>query len=90
VFVEGGGVTISRFLDGGHLDRLHLTIAPMLMGGGRPALRFGAAPSLSACARPESRVFRMGQDLLFDCDLRSTAGAGGDGREGSTALSRVR
>jgi riboflavin-specific deaminase-like protein len=35
VLVEGGGVTVSRFLQAGLLDRLHLTVAPMLIGSGR-------------------------------------------------------
>ena len=39
VLVEGGGITVSRFLADGLLDRLHLTVAPMLLGSGRPAIR---------------------------------------------------
>lgn len=36
VFVEGGGVTVSRFLAAGALDRLHVTVAPLLLGAGIP------------------------------------------------------
>ena len=39
LFVEGGGVTVSRFLAQGCLDRLHLAIAPLIIGNGRPGLR---------------------------------------------------
>ena len=35
IFVEGGGITVSRFLVAGLLDRLHVTIAPLLIGGAR-------------------------------------------------------
>lgn len=75
VFVEGGGVTVSRFLEAKALDRLHVTIAPMLIGNGRPAIRFPPAALLNDCHRPRYRVFRMGGDVLFDCDLRATATA---------------
>lgn len=75
IFVEGGGVTVSAFLAGGLLDRVQVTVAPMFIGGGRPAFRLPAANLLADCARPGYRVFRMGGDVLFDCDLRATAGA---------------
>ena len=35
VFVEGGGVTVSRFLEADLLDRLQIAIAPVLIGEGR-------------------------------------------------------
>jgi riboflavin biosynthesis pyrimidine reductase len=70
VFVEGGGVTVSAFLEANLLDRLHITIAPVIIGDGRPAIRLSAPDRLSQCLRPGYRVFRMGGDVLFDCDLR--------------------
>jgi riboflavin-specific deaminase-like protein len=76
VFVEGGGVTVSRFLEAGLLDRLQIALAPLLIGEGRPAIRLAPQGSLADCRRPGVRVFRMGCDVLFDCDLhdqRSTA-----------------
>lgn len=71
VFVEGGGVTVSQFLEAGLLDRLHLAIAPILIGNGRAAIRLPAPAALDDCHRPRYRVFRMGGDVLFDCDLRA-------------------
>jgi riboflavin-specific deaminase-like protein len=71
IFVEGGGVTISAFLQAGLLDRLHLAIAPLLIGDGRAAIRLPAPAALGDCHRPDYRVFRMGGDILFDCDLRT-------------------
>jgi riboflavin-specific deaminase-like protein len=72
VFVEGGGVTVSLFLEAKLLDRLHVAIAPLLIGDGRPAIRLRPPDTLGDCHRPRYRVFRMGADVLFDCDL--TAG----------------
>jgi riboflavin-specific deaminase-like protein len=71
VFVEGGGITVSMFLKANLLDRLHLAIAPLLIGDGRPAIRLPASDILGDCPRPRYRVFRMGGDVLFDCDLRT-------------------
>jgi diaminohydroxyphosphoribosylaminopyrimidine deaminase/5-amino-6-(5-phosphoribosylamino)uracil reductase len=70
VFVEGGGVTISMFLQADALDRLHLALAPLLIGDGRAGIRLPAPAALGDCHRPAYRVFRMGGDVLFDCDLR--------------------
>lgn len=70
IFVEGGGVTVSRFLAEGCLDRLQITVAPMILGSGRPALALPPLENLSEALRPPTRIFRMGDDVLFDCDVR--------------------
>ncbi len=71
IFIEGGGVTVSAFLEAGLLDRLQIAIAPLLIGDGRPAIRLAPQASLRDCRRPAYRVFRMGPDVLFDCDLHA-------------------
>ena len=73
LFVEGGGVTVSAFLEANLLDRLQIAIAPVIIGNGRPAIRLPARQALRDCTRPDYRVFRMGGDVLFDCDLRAGA-----------------
>lgn len=73
VFVEGGGVTVSTFLEANLLDRLQIAIAPVLIGQGRPAIRLAPQDRLRDCRRPSYRVFRMGGDVLFDCDLNVPA-----------------
>jgi diaminohydroxyphosphoribosylaminopyrimidine deaminase/5-amino-6-(5-phosphoribosylamino)uracil reductase len=73
LFVEGGGVTVSRFLSQRLLDRLHLGVAPVLIGDGRRGLHFAGAPRLADCARPRCRVYAMGVDRLWDLDLREGA-----------------
>ena len=71
LLVEGGGITISRFLQAGALDRLHVTVAPLLIGSGRPALTLDPILSLQQALRPPCRHFHLGDDILFDLDLRS-------------------
>lgn len=75
VFIEGGGVTVSRFLEADLLDRLQIAIAPVLIGEGRPTVRLAPQVRLRDCRRPGYRVFRMGGDVLFDCDLSLQANA---------------
>lgn len=72
IFVEGGGITVSGFLAAGLLDRLQIAVAPLVIGSGRAGLRTAPTQSLGDCLRPYHRVFRMGQDILFDCDLAAT------------------
>jgi diaminohydroxyphosphoribosylaminopyrimidine deaminase/5-amino-6-(5-phosphoribosylamino)uracil reductase len=73
VFVEGGGTTVSGFVEADLLDRLQIAIAPLLTGTGRPGLSLRARDRIAECLRPTHRVFTMGGDVLFDCDLRAPA-----------------
>lgn len=75
VFVEGGGATVSGFLEAGLLDRLHVAVAALVTGRGRPGLALPARDKIAECLRPQHRVFAMGGDMLFDCDLRAPAPA---------------
>ncbi len=85
VFVEGGGETVSRFLEAGLLDRLHIAIAPLVTGRGRPGLTLPARDRIADCLRPAHRVFTMGGDVLFDCDLRTAAAQAATAPSGSLA-----
>ena len=78
VFVEGGGVTVSMFLEANLLDRLHVAVAPMLIGDGLPAIRFPPRAALGDCHRPRYRVFRMGGDVMFDLEIESRHDEGSD------------
>jgi diaminohydroxyphosphoribosylaminopyrimidine deaminase / 5-amino-6-(5-phosphoribosylamino)uracil reductase len=90
IFVEGGGVTVSSFLEAGLLDRLHIAVAPLLIGQGRPAVRMSPRVHLRDCLRPHHRVYRAGLDILFDCDLRAAAGSGsGHDMPGSARIQRI-
>lgn len=71
VFVEGGGATVSRFLAAGALDRLHLVIAPVLIGTGRPGLRLPPRAAMQECPRVPAQTLALGDDVLWDLDLRA-------------------
>lgn len=89
VFVEGGGVTVSMFLEANLLDRLQVAIAPLIIGNGRPAIRLPARASLADCARPRYRVFRMGGDVFFDCALHGSGQGPDDGDTDLPLVTRV-
>jgi riboflavin biosynthesis pyrimidine reductase len=86
LFIEGGGTTVSRFFDAGLLDRLQITVAPVLTGRGKPGLRLAANDRLGDCPRPRHRVFAMGQDILFDCDLRAENSSETSGPDSGSCL----
>ncbi len=71
IFIEGGGVTLSRFLAAGALDRLHLAVAPCILGSGRAAFSLPVIDRLDDAVAFECRHFAMGRDVLFDCALRA-------------------
>jgi diaminohydroxyphosphoribosylaminopyrimidine deaminase/5-amino-6-(5-phosphoribosylamino)uracil reductase len=72
ILIEGGSDTISRFIDAGAVDRLHVLLAPIILGSGRPGLELAPIVAVAQAMRPTARVhvFPDG-DVLFDCDLRS-------------------
>lgn len=70
LFIEGGGITVSRFLDAGGLDFLQVTIAPLIIGSGRMGISLPQVRTLSESIRPPVRYFRFGADLMVECDLR--------------------
>lgn len=70
LFVEGGGVTVSRFLAAGCLDALHLCIAPVIIGSGRDALSLPAIARMDEAIRLTPEVLPLGSDWLFYCRLR--------------------
>ena len=71
ILIEGGGVTVSRMIEANLIDRLHLMIAPLIVGSGRRGIGLPACTDLSEALRPSSRQFQVGKDVLFDLDLRS-------------------
>lgn len=71
LLVEGGAATISAFLAAGALDRLHVLVAPMLIGSGKNGLDLPPIDGLDEALRPVTQVHILPDgDVLFDCDLR--------------------
>lgn len=70
ILIEGGGVTVSAFLEADCLDHLHLLIAPLIIGSGRPGLALPPIDDLGAARRPPIRSFALGDELLVDARLR--------------------
>lgn len=69
IFVEGGGRTVSAFLAAGCLDRLHLTVAPLLLGSGIPAFTLPEATRIEQGIRFLWTPHVIGEDLLLDIAL---------------------
>lgn len=67
VLVEGGAATIRHFLEAGLVDRLHVAIAPIVIGSGAPGLSLSPISHLSQALRPRCRTVDLGSDMLFDC-----------------------
>lgn len=75
LLIEGGARTISRFIDADVVDRLHVLVAPMIIGSGQTGLDLAPITSLASARRPMTRVHLLADgDVLFDCDLRSHDG----------------
>ncbi|MFC3282272.1 RibD family protein [Litchfieldella rifensis] len=72
VLIEGGGITVSRFLEAGVVQRLHLLVAPLLIGSGRAGLDLPPIATLDQALRPATRRFPCGDDTLFDLDLTTS------------------
>ena len=70
LLVEGGALTISKFVEAGAVDRLHVLVAPVILGSGKPGLSLAPIRRLKDAMRPSAgvHVFEDG-DVLFDCNL---------------------
>jgi diaminohydroxyphosphoribosylaminopyrimidine deaminase/5-amino-6-(5-phosphoribosylamino)uracil reductase len=69
LFVEGGGVTVSRFLEAGCLDRLQIIVSPVIIGSGRPGITLPPIEDLRHGLRPKIRRFPLGEDVMYECIL---------------------
>jgi riboflavin-specific deaminase-like protein len=78
VLIEGGAETLSRFMHDGCLDRLHIVVAPLILGAGPAAFNLEALTGSGALLRPRMRAHALGDETLFDCDL---AGQRGDAKK---------
>ena len=75
ILIEGGAATVSRFIDAGMVDRLHICLSPMILGSGRAALDLRPIDNLCDALHPHARPYLLDDgNVLYDCDLRSDAG----------------
>jgi riboflavin-specific deaminase-like protein len=73
VLIEGGGITIARFLEARVLTRLHVAVAPLIIGSGAPSLTMRPIDRLRDAVRPPTSVYGLGDEVLFDCDLATAS-----------------
>jgi diaminohydroxyphosphoribosylaminopyrimidine deaminase/5-amino-6-(5-phosphoribosylamino)uracil reductase len=72
LLIEGGASTVSQFMDADAIDRLHVLVAPVILGSGKTGLGLAPIARLADARRPKARVYVLADDdVLFDCDLRS-------------------
>jgi diaminohydroxyphosphoribosylaminopyrimidine deaminase/5-amino-6-(5-phosphoribosylamino)uracil reductase len=69
ILIEGGADTVSRFVAARCLDRLHVLVAPIILGSGRSSLTLPPIERLDEAMRAPMRVHNLGGDVLLDCDL---------------------
>jgi diaminohydroxyphosphoribosylaminopyrimidine deaminase / 5-amino-6-(5-phosphoribosylamino)uracil reductase len=69
VLIEGGSNTVSRFLAAGCLDRLHVMIAPMIIGAGPSSISLAPIERVQQAIKAPMRAHVLGDDVLLDCDL---------------------
>ncbi len=69
ILIEGGALTLSRFVAAGCLDRLHVVVAPMILGDGLPGLRLPLLDPVDSARRVPMRIHPLGEEVLLDCDL---------------------
>ena len=71
LLIEGGGITIAKFLENGLLNRLHFGIAPLLIGDGPQSITLSNPSDLLAHAiRPKMRAYSLGSDVMLDCTMQ--------------------
>jgi riboflavin biosynthesis pyrimidine reductase len=69
ILIEGGADTVSRFLAARCLDRLHVLVAPIILGAGRSSLMLPPIERIDEAMRAPMRAHSLGGDVLLDCDL---------------------
>ncbi len=69
ILIEGGAETVSRFLAAGCLDRLHVVVAPIVLGSGRTGINLPPIERADQAMRIPTHVHRLDGEVLLDCDL---------------------
>lgn len=67
VLIEGGSSTISGLIAAGRLDRLHLIVAPVILGSGYPGLSLPPIDRVADALRPRVTCHALEGEMLWDC-----------------------
>ena len=69
ILIEGGAHTVSRFIAAGCLDRLHVMVAPIMLGAGQAGVTLQPIATADQALRAPMRAHLIGEEVLLDCDL---------------------
>jgi riboflavin biosynthesis pyrimidine reductase len=66
---------VSAFVEARGLHRLHVAVAPLLIGSGPTGLVLPPIDRLDDALRPRARCYALGEDVLWDLELASAGGS---------------
>jgi len=69
ILIEGGAHTVSRFIAAGCLDRLHVMVAPIMLGAGQAGVTLKPISTADQALRAPMQAHLIGEEVLLDCDL---------------------
>jgi len=69
IYIEGGGRTISYFMNKNILNKIHICLCPIILGGGRPSFVPDKYVKLNNQKSFKPNYYQMGKDILFDIDI---------------------
>lgn len=69
ILIEGGAHTVSRFIAAGCLDRLHVIVAPIMLGSGQSGITLKPILTADQALKAPMRAHLIGDEVLLDCDL---------------------
>lgn len=71
ILIEGGPRTLSLAVEAQTVDELHVMVAPMLLGSGKPGFTLPPVDRLADALRPQTQTsFFEDGDVLFACRMR--------------------
>jgi riboflavin biosynthesis pyrimidine reductase len=72
ILIEGGADTVSRFIAAKCLDRLHVVVAPMILGSGRTGISLPPIETCDEALRVPMHVHLLDDEVLYDCDFSAS------------------
>src|SRR5882762_5934016 len=69
ILIEGGAHTVSRFIAAVCLDRLHVVVAPIIIGAGPAGVTLKPIDRADQALKAPMRAHLLGAEVLCDCDL---------------------